>query len=102
MVRVVKLVRLSLSGKSISHSTMFFSHNKSTNSSFCHDLSPKQTGHGDTLVIGTEGRDSGLIVGADNKREQQQQTHGERWRGSNFLFLIMTYSLPIKFRSRFR
>jgi hypothetical protein len=36
-------VRLSLSAKSASHSIVFFSHNKSENSTFSHGLSAKQT-----------------------------------------------------------
>jgi hypothetical protein len=39
-----RLVRLSLSAKSASHSTVFFSHNKPTNSTFSYGLLAKQTG----------------------------------------------------------
>jgi hypothetical protein len=35
---------LGLSAKSASHSAMFFSHNKSANSTFSHDLSAKRIG----------------------------------------------------------
>jgi hypothetical protein len=37
-------VRLSLSAKSASHLAVFFSHNKSANSTFSHDLLAKRTG----------------------------------------------------------
>ena len=36
-------VRLSLSVESVSHSGVFFSHNKSTSSTLCHSLSAKRT-----------------------------------------------------------
>ena len=38
-----RLIRLSLSVVSVSHSVVFFSHNKSVNSTSCHDLSAKWT-----------------------------------------------------------
>jgi hypothetical protein len=44
-------VRLSLSAKSASHSTVFFSHNKSTNNTFSHDLSVKQTWRNSSIRI---------------------------------------------------
>jgi hypothetical protein len=37
-------VRLSLSTKSVSHSVVFFSHNKSANNTLSYDLSAKRTG----------------------------------------------------------
>jgi hypothetical protein len=44
---VKRLVRLSLSTKSSSHSVVFFSHNKLANSTFSHGLSAKRTGLND-------------------------------------------------------
>ena len=41
-IHLVHIVRLSLSAESVSHSAVFFSHNKSANSTFYHDLSDKQ------------------------------------------------------------
>jgi len=42
-IRSHVVIRLSLSAESASHSTVFFSHNKSANSTFSHGLSSKQT-----------------------------------------------------------
>jgi hypothetical protein len=72
---ICKYVRLSLSAESASHSTVFFSHNKSVNNTFCHGLSTKQT-----TIVDVDRR-SGLrrsvvktIVGVDPHVAMQSNT----------------------------
>jgi hypothetical protein len=44
-------IRLSLSAKSVSHSAVFFCHNKLVNNTFSHGLSAKRTGRDGTPTI---------------------------------------------------
>jgi hypothetical protein len=76
----VGAVHLSLSIKLASHLTVFFSHNKSANSTFSHDLSAKQTGRS---IVSTHcssklpGRNDFYTVVVSGKMWQAAGTHSK-------------------------
>jgi hypothetical protein len=69
---------LSLSAESVSYSTIFFSHNKSTNNTFCHRLSGKQKGHDEHPFAVDEHKlgNSGEPVKAGKERRTLGQKSG--------------------------